>query len=28
VIGDAESNRLLREEDRGYRRGLTLPEGI
>jgi predicted dehydrogenase len=26
VIGDAEANRLLREEDRGYRKGFEIPK--
>jgi predicted dehydrogenase len=28
VIGDSEANRLLRDEDRGYRSGFTIPENI
>ncbi len=28
VIGDAEANRLLREEDRGYRAGFKIPEKV
>jgi hypothetical protein len=28
VIGDKEANRLLREEDRGYRAGFTIPESV
>jgi predicted dehydrogenase len=28
VIGDAEANRLLREEDRGYRAGFRIPEKV
>ncbi|HUI53498.1 MAG TPA: Gfo/Idh/MocA family oxidoreductase [Bryobacteraceae bacterium] len=28
VIGDAEANRLLREEDRGYRKGFTIPQKV
>jgi hypothetical protein len=28
VIGDQEANRLLRDEDRGYRHGFTIPESV
>lgn len=28
VIGDKEANRLLRDEDRGYRAGFTIPESV
>nr|MBP9903776.1 gfo/Idh/MocA family oxidoreductase [Verrucomicrobiota bacterium] len=28
VIGDAEANRLLRDADRGYRKGFRIPERI
>jgi predicted dehydrogenase len=28
VIGDEEANRLLRDEDRGYRTGFTIPESV
>ena len=28
VIGDQEANRLLRDEDRGYRSGFTIPESV
>jgi predicted dehydrogenase len=28
VIGDPEANRLLRDEDRGYRPGFTIPESV
>ena len=28
VIGDEEANRLLREEDRGYRKGFQIPEKV
>jgi predicted dehydrogenase len=28
VIGDAEANRLLREADRGYRKGFQIPEKV
>ena len=28
VIGDKEANRLLRDEDRGYRHGFTIPESV
>jgi predicted dehydrogenase len=28
VIGDKEANRLLREEDRGYSAGFTIPESV
>jgi len=28
VIGDEEANRYLRGEDRGYRKGFTIPENV
>ena len=28
VIGDQEASRLLRDNDRGYRPGFTIPESI
>jgi hypothetical protein len=28
VIGDAEANRLLRDEDRGYRTPFTVPDKV
>jgi len=28
VIGDAEANRLLRDADRGYRPGFTIPDKV
>ena len=28
VIGDPEANRLLRDEDRGYRAGFTIPQSV